>query len=129
MIVYLTTNLINGKIYVGKYTGTKSTYLGSGLYFKRALAKYGRENFIRETLEYCSTLKELNEREVYWIERTKARDLSRGYNLAEGGEHWMLGVKHTDETKRKIGLKSKGNKNMLGKHHTNSRWFYMEIKG
>jgi hypothetical protein len=45
---------------------------------------HGRNNFIKETLEVCSTQEELNEREKYWIKETKAQEL--GYNIAEGGQ-------------------------------------------
>lgn len=46
MIIYKTTNKINGKIYIGRYCGNRSSYLGSGSYLKRAIRKYGKDNFI-----------------------------------------------------------------------------------
>ena len=51
--IYKTTNLINGKIYVGKRQSSTfdENYYGSGKYFKRALKKYGKSNFSREVLE------------------------------------------------------------------------------
>ena len=57
--IYITTNLINGMKYVGqkqydKYGRWKS-YLGSGIYLKRAINKYGEENFTREIIEECET--------------------------------------------------------------------------
>lgn len=51
-IVYKTTNLISGKIYIGVH-GAKTlndNYLGSGILIKKAVKKYGRKNFVRETL-------------------------------------------------------------------------------
>ena len=83
MIIYKTTNLINGKFYVGKDERNKNDYLGSGLNLHRAIKKYGKENFIKETIEICSTREELIEREKYWIKETKAQEL--GYNIADGG--------------------------------------------
>jgi len=46
-IVYKTTNLVNGKYYIGKHSCNCSpcTYLGSGKDFKKALKEYGKENF------------------------------------------------------------------------------------
>ena len=56
MIVYKTTNLINGKIYVGKYEGNRENYLGSGYILKKAIKKYGRENFKRENCGFENIL-------------------------------------------------------------------------
>jgi hypothetical protein len=49
-IVYCTTNLINGKKYIGSHKNNKDSYLGSGVYITKAIKKYGKENFARETL-------------------------------------------------------------------------------
>jgi hypothetical protein len=75
MIIYKTTNLINGKIYIGqtKHPDNKR-YLGSGTYIKKSIKKYGRQNFLRETLEVCNTQQELNERELYWINKLNSTD-------------------------------------------------------
>ena len=83
MIIYKTTNLINGKYYVGKDEKNNPEYLGSGLLLNKAIKKYGRENFKKEILETCVDRKELNEREIHWIKKLKA--VSIGYNIAEGG--------------------------------------------
>lgn len=52
--VYMTTNKINNMKYIGKCEYSRKNgwknYLGSGTYFKRALATYGREAFTREIL-------------------------------------------------------------------------------
>jgi hypothetical protein len=54
--VYLTTNLLNGKQYVGSHEGYENdSYLGSGTYISRAVKKYGKENFKREILEVCDS--------------------------------------------------------------------------
>ena len=85
MIIYKTTNKINGKIYVGKDVAHQPKYLGSGLLLDKAIKKYGRENFYKETIEVCSSIDELNEREIYWIKTLNATDKKIGYNIAEGG--------------------------------------------
>lgn len=51
-IVYQTTNIVNGKLYIGchKTTDIKDDYIGSGTVLQQAIKKYGRENFIRQTI-------------------------------------------------------------------------------
>lgn len=83
MIVYKTTNLLNGKFYVGKDSKNNPDYLGSGLILNRAIKKYGRENFVKEVLEVCATPKQLDERERFWIDKLQATTV--GYNIAKGG--------------------------------------------
>lgn len=85
--IYKTTNLINGKIYIGKrekpYFDKK--YYGSGKYLKHAIDFYGIENFSCEVIEWCKTKKKLHKREVFWIAYYNSLDKNIGYNLAKGG--------------------------------------------
>lgn len=83
MRVYKTTNKVNGKFYIGKQASNSNWYLGSGKALKNAINKYGRENFVKEILEECSSLEELAEREKFWIDKLDA--IEKGYNIAEGG--------------------------------------------
>jgi len=84
MVIYKTTNKINGKIYVGKDSKDKFNYYGSGLILKRAIKKYGIKNFEKEILQECSSQKELNEAEKYWIQKENSL-VPNGYNIAFGG--------------------------------------------
>lgn len=89
-IIYKTTNLINGKIYVGKHCQeicpvAFDGYLGSGLLISRAIKKYGKEKFERITLESFSTEKEAIQREDFWIDKFKSYDKNIGYNISKGG--------------------------------------------
>lgn len=84
MIIYKTTNLINGKIYIGLDSYNRPNYLGSGLWITRAIKKYGKKNFKKEILEHC-TCKNIYEREKYWVKFLNARDPKIGYNICEGG--------------------------------------------
>jgi len=83
MIIYKTTNLINGKFYVGKDTKNDPNYLGSGILIRRAIRKYGRENFSKEILQHCDSLEALDTAEKFWILSLDA--INKGYNLASGG--------------------------------------------
>lgn len=134
MIIYKTTNLVNGKIYIGKDEKNNPNYLGSGKILKSAIKKYGEENFKKEILEICKTREELNEREKYWIKKLKS--IEEGYNIAEGGaggdtysnnpnlkdiidklsgeNNHFFGKKHSDENKEKI------RKTKIGKPSWNS---------
>lgn len=101
-IVYKTTNLINNKIYVGVHRTNPDIndgYIGCGVTkkdkkknikgFPKAVAKYGYENFKRETLfEYPDTeegmkLAYAKEAEIVTIEFVKRKDT---YNLTVGGQ-------------------------------------------
>lgn len=85
--VYKITNKINGKIYVGQKKGEKLVehYWGSGKLIIAAINKYGKENFIREILEWCEDKDTLNEKEKYWISKFDSTNSDTGYNLTSGG--------------------------------------------
>lgn len=125
-IIYKTTNLINGKIYVGQHsTSANDGYLGSGKLIKRAIEKYGKENFIRETLEIC-TKENVDEKEIYWIDNLRVIDVNIGYNIDKGGFGRSKGFKDSHSTKYKkrlmrLGKKhSKSTKNKMSKSAKNS---------
>jgi len=99
MIVYKTTNLVNGKFYIGKDAKNKPSYLGSGIAVKLAIKKYGKSNFKKEILEVCSTLDELTIREIYWIGKLNA--IKNGYNIAEGGIGGHTNTAHEQSEKMK----------------------------
>ena len=128
--IYLITNRINGKIYIGKHSTDKLNdgYMGSGKLILKAEQKYGIENFTKEYLAFCDTEEKLNWLERFYIKKYNAKEC--GYNLSDGGEGCLgfhpdhrgsknpnFGKHRSDETKRKISMSRKGEKNPnFGKH-------------
>ena len=87
MQIYKITNLINGKIYIGKDELSNEKYHGSGTLIKTAIKKYGVHNFTKEIIEDdINDKKILIEREKYWIKKYNCTDKSIGYNITDGGE-------------------------------------------
>lgn len=84
--VYLTTNLVNGKMYVGQHLseGFDVKYKGSGTAVNRAFKKYGWDNFKCEVICWCSTQTQLNEAEDNYIRLLNTMS-PNGYNLRGGG--------------------------------------------
>ena len=88
--IYETTNLINGKKYIGKHKSNKfdSNYYGSGTGILKAIEKYGKENFKVIILEEIDTnQKDLDCKEVYYIEKYNAVKNELYYNNSYGGEN------------------------------------------
>ena len=85
--IYLTTNLINNKKYIGQHRASKFSmkYLGSGIHLTNAIKKYGKENFKLEVLCECFSEQELNEKEKYFIKIYNAVESDDFYNIAKGG--------------------------------------------
>lgn len=104
MVIYLITNTLNGKQYVGQTQRTllhrMKQHLKEHLYIDRVIRKYGIENFTFKVLEECATIDELNEQERFWIATLNTKK-PNGYNLTDGGEG-VPGMSHTKESCKKI---------------------------
>lgn len=85
--IYMTTNNVNGKSYIGMCSSKPrfNRYLGSGKILIQAIKKYGRENFTRKILQECYSEDELRAAEKYWIEYYNANLSEQFYNIAAGG--------------------------------------------
>lgn len=127
MYVYKTTNLINGKIYIGAHKSKRKNYLGSGKILKQAIRKYGRDNFTNIIIEHCDSEEIMFEREKYWIKYYESQNPNIGYNIHDGGfggfvSKHFLNKKLSDEHKLNISINHadvSGEKNpMFGKSHT-----------
>lgn len=87
MFVYKTTNLVNGKIYIGQHStnNLKDNYKGSGKLLKSAILKYGEGNFTTQIIRFSKSRAELNKLEKELIKHYNSRCLDIGYNLHHGG--------------------------------------------
>lgn len=94
MIIYKTTNLINGKIYIGQDSNNNPSYYGSGKLLKDAIKKYGKKNFHKEVIEECNNINHLNNREVYWIDKFQSTNPAIGYNISPGGAEGDRSIGH-----------------------------------
>jgi len=85
--IYKTTNLLSGKYYIGMHStdNLEDGYLGSGKRLRYSVNKYGKENHIREILEYFDTREELARREceVVCLDEIAKEEC---INLCVGGE-------------------------------------------
>lgn len=112
-VIYVITNKLNGKQYVGQTIQKLSVRLSRHRNDKRpgisqAIQKYGWENFSVEVLEECKSREKLNEREIFWIAKLNTKT-PNGYNLTTGGKG---GGEHivTEETRKKLSESHLGQK-------------------
>jgi group I intron endonuclease len=123
--VFISTNLKNGKQYVGEHSTNNlncaktKNYIGSGRpLFENAKKKYGKENFQRKDLDFFPSKKEAFDAQEKYIRLYKTHVSQGGYNMSWKGGH---NVKEcwSEESKEKMSNSSIGDKNaMFGKHHS-----------
>ena len=119
--IYKITNTVTGKFYIGSAVNIKSRWadhrsrLGANKHHNRHLQnswnKHGEDSFTFEVLEYCEK-ERLIEREQFYIDNEKP-----AYNISPTAGN-SLGVKRTDETKRKMSEAKMGNQPWLGRTHS-----------
>jgi hypothetical protein len=87
MFVYRTTNMLNGKFYIGQHSTNdlKDGYKGSGLLISKALKKYGEENFKFEIIEFSESREYLDLLEKKLIKDEEVLNNEIGYNIHQGG--------------------------------------------
>lgn len=105
--IYIITNLINGKKYVGKKKICKQheSYMGSSKWLKQDIKELGKENFKKEIIEYCDNFKDLEAREIYYQKLWNVKNSDEWYNLHIQNENWDttgLRYKYSEERKKKI---------------------------
>lgn len=116
-IIYKATNKINGKSYIGQTVRefrsrklehiNKATKKISNFYFHNAIRKYGADDFKWSILCYCNNMKELNDKEVYYI--SKYNTFEAGYNMNMGGKG-NSGWEVPKEIRSKISISKTGYK-------------------
>lgn len=84
-LIYKITNKINGKFYIGCHVteNINDNYLGSGIAIKRAIKKYGKQNFAKEILFTFDNMTDMHEKEKILIKENIGN--VNCYNLTEGG--------------------------------------------
>lgn len=117
--VYSITNKKNGKRYIGSTSNLTARWKAHRLRLKwgkhhsphlqRAWEQDGSESFAFEAIENCPP-SELASREQYWIDYFQAADDRFGYNIAPRA-YSTLGVKASDEAKRRMSSQRKGSGN------------------
>jgi group I intron endonuclease len=127
-IIYIATNKINGKQYVGQTNRSLNKRINEHItdhnntHFDYALNKYGLDNFYIFKIEYPKD--ELNYWEKYYIEMFNTFNTTNGYNHTTGGENY----ERSETTKKKLSIAKSGENNpmfgkfgkdhpMFGKHH------------
>ena len=108
--LYEIKNNINGKIYIGvhKTKNLNDGYMGSGKRIKKAIKKYGEENFTKIILEKFNSAKEmyLKEKQIVTPAFLKRENV---YNVMRGGyggfEHLNNGSKEHKKRCKKAGKK------------------------
>ena len=114
--VYLITNNINNKKYIGKRTChcsiEEDCYMGSGKYLWNAINKHGIENFSKHILLVCDSEEQALEEEKKAIELVNATKNPMYYNIADGGHGGNTLAGYTEEQmeefRRKISESLKG---------------------
>lgn len=102
--VYIHTNKINGKKYVGitSQTPFRRWKNGEGYkgcsYFYNAIKKYGWDNFYHDIVEVDLSKDEACALEQEYISKMKTNREEYGYNLLSGG----TAGKHSEKTKEKL---------------------------
>ena len=134
-LVYVTTNIENGKFYIGKHStkNLNDNYCGSGVWVKRA--KKANSKLFTRIVKSCETEEEAYKQEYEIIVATKECWPDLCMNMADGGVGFstsypkqrrgefapMYGKKHTDEVKKKLAqvmsCRAGENHHMYGKNH------------
>ena len=114
--IYRYINKVNGKSYVGQSLDLRHRHnehisllkrgLDGCILLQKAWNKYGEENFMYEIICLCNP-EELDILEIKHIK--KFDSYHNGYNCNKGGAG-NSGFNHSDITKRKIAISSKGRK-------------------
>ncbi|UYM28811.1 putative endonuclease [Serratia phage vB_SspM_LC53] len=109
--VYITKNLINGKKYIGKHSTNNlfDGYYGTGELIKKAVKKYGIENFETSIIKFFDSEDEAYAYEELIVDEELIAN-SLYYNIDLGGKGSMKGRKHSALSKERTSKALKGKK-------------------
>ena len=97
-IVYIITNLTNGKKYIGSDSNNNPYYYGSGVNIKKAIKKYGKKNFKKDILWEGDNIY-LREMEEYYCDYYNTQDSQLFYNCTNKGVGCIKGISHPAQWK------------------------------
>lgn len=109
-IVYETTNLVNGRKYIGchKTNHINDGYLGSGTLLKRAIKKHGEHNFSKKVLFIFDNEQEMFDKERELITEDVIEDVNY-YNVNSGGKGGFTHIhKNMDKYREMFSKKPEG---------------------
>lgn len=123
--VYMWTNLITGKKYIGMHVGDEHDgYEGSGVYFRRAVDKYGIDNFERVVL-----YREYDDVEALWL---KEHEIINDYNAVFDEEYYNLtnfSPKQSIESDVRTRVVVPETRKKLSKSRTGKKWIHKFVNG
>lgn len=120
MLIYLVTNKINGRMYIGQTVKSlrrrslqhinDAINKRNNMYLCRALRKYSPDNFDWEIIhDGITNIDDLNKLEIFYIGYYNT--FENGYNLNIGG-NGNSGWHHLEESKKRIGDSHRGEKSV-----------------
>ncbi len=94
--IYCIENMVNHKKYIGQGVSIEKRWHDHinelkkqqhcNKYLQNTWDKYGEKSFAFTIVEQC-TKEQLNEREIYWIDKYKSYDRKYGFNMTYGGQY------------------------------------------
>jgi len=122
-IIYQVKNNINSKIYIGvhKTDNLNDNYMGSGLLIKKAIKKYGKENFTKSILFEYNNPDDAYLKESQIVNQDFV-DRKNTYNLTTGGYGISLKSKFKESTKLAM---RKNRRNQKGKLNNQFNGYYI----
>ena len=126
--IYKIANKLDGKIYIGKHQ-TKDLndgYMGSGKILKRAIDKYGLENFTKEILFQFDNESEMNAKEAELVTEEFVKE-NTNYNLCPGG-HGGFGYINSNGLNVDLVEQRRRNPNLIKKAAINGGKAKKELK-
>ena len=130
--IYKTTNLKNGKFYVGMHSSDNLNdgYLGSGTRLRRSIRKNGKENFKIEILEFFPNRLSLSLREKELVNENLLKD-PMCMNLKPGGSGGFVNHQHRKrfiESAKKNLIKGSPEVQKLLMNDEWNKWFSTRVK-